>query len=271
MQISVKLIGTATVLLEMGGLRFITDPVLGTAAVSAPVRVGRTDLVTYRRLRPPVFDPAELAECAACLLSHDQHGDHLDAEGRALLARLPLTLTTTAGAARLARSWPGIRVTGLVPWARVELPGPVGPSRARVRVTAVPAQHGPAVFHRIAGPVVGFVLEHPDFAHGAMLFSGDTRNTRSWQEVAERFRVGTAWVHLGAGRFWPTGPVRYSMDAREGVAFCGRFRTLRTALPVHFDDWSQFSEPAAAVRARFRLPHARTEWLPQGAWHALEV
>ena len=162
-------------------------------------------------------------------------------------------------------------MTGLVPWAWVELPTLIGRSEARVRVTAVPAQHGPAVFHRIAGPVIGFVLEHPDFAHGALLVSGDTRNTCSWRQVAERFRVGTAWVHLGAGRFWPTGPVRYSMDAREGVAFCERFRSLRTAMPIHYDGWTQFSEAPTVARKRFHLSHADTVWLPQGAWHSLEV
>lgn len=271
MKISLKWIGTATVVIRLPGLHFITDPVLDAGPSGAPVRIGRTGLVTYRRLAAAQHEPGDLAGLQLCLLSHEQHADHLDASGRALLPRLPLTLTTRAGAARLRKALPEDRLRGLAPWESIELPASVGATGARVRVTAVPARHGPPLFHRLAGPVIGFILEHPELTHGALLFSGDTRNTRSWREVAARFRIGTAWVNLGAARFWLTGPVRYSMDASEAGRFCRQFPALKTVVPLHYRDWSQFREPHEAARRRLTVPRAHIAWLPQGSWQDLEV
>ena len=87
------------------------------------------------------------------------------------------------------------------------------------------------------------------------------------REVAERFPVGTALLHLGGVRFPATGPVRWSMTARAAARLCRVLRP-RTAVPVHYEGWSHFRQDGAAaerqpvaeppeVRDRFR-------WLPIG-------
>ena len=73
-----------------------------------------------RKLTGPAVAAADLGPIDAVLLSHDHHGDNLDAAGRDLLPAAGVVLTTTAGGGRL-----GGNARGLQPWAttRLEAPG----------------------------------------------------------------------------------------------------------------------------------------------------
>jgi L-ascorbate metabolism protein UlaG (beta-lactamase superfamily) len=66
------------------------------------------------------------------------------------------------------------------------------------------------------------------------------------REVADRLQVGTALVHLGGVRFPVTGPVRYTMTAREAVELCGLVRP-RTAIPIHYEGWSHFQQDRGTI------------------------
>ena len=102
---------------------------------------------------PSAGAPADLGPIDVVLLSHDEHADNLDTSGRALLADVPLTLTTPGGGRRL-----GEKATGLADWESIELNRPDG---GTLTVTGVPAIHGPGPREEvepICGEVVGFVL-----------------------------------------------------------------------------------------------------------------
>jgi L-ascorbate metabolism protein UlaG (beta-lactamase superfamily) len=47
-------------------------------------------------------------------------------------------------------------------------------------------------------------------------------------------------------RFPVTGPLRYSMTARQAVELCRVLRP-RTVVPVHYEGWTHFREGRAAV------------------------
>jgi L-ascorbate metabolism protein UlaG (beta-lactamase superfamily) len=87
---------------------------------------------------------ADLAPIDAVLLSHDHHGDNLDAAGRALLPSAGAVVTTAPGARRL-----GLGARGLAPWGTTVLEAP---DRPPIRVTATPARHGPPLSRPLAGP-----------------------------------------------------------------------------------------------------------------------
>ena len=79
--------------------------------------------------------------------------------------------------------------------------------------------------------------------------------------------MDTALLHLGGVRFPVTGPLRYTMTARDAVELCGLIRP-RTAIPIHYEGWKHFRRgprgDRARVRARARgLPRA-CRWLPIG-------
>nr|BFE79670.1 hypothetical protein GCM10020093_022710 [Planobispora longispora] len=140
MKITATHIGTATVLLEIGGLRLLTDPVFDPAP--AEFDYGP---VVLRSTAGPAIEAGDLPPIDAVLLSHDEHYDNLDTIGRTLLDGRPV-MTTVSGAGRL-----GGEAVGLEPWATRELT--VGGTT--LRVTGTPGLHGPF------GDVTGFVVEEP--------------------------------------------------------------------------------------------------------------
>ena len=99
--VSIQLTGGPTVLLEIGGLRLLTDP-----ALDAPGPVPGGDR-TLTETTGPAVAAEEIGPIDAVLLSHDQHGDNVDRSGRALLAPSGVVLTTPEGADRLRRGVAG--------------------------------------------------------------------------------------------------------------------------------------------------------------------
>jgi L-ascorbate metabolism protein UlaG (beta-lactamase superfamily) len=113
------------------------------------------------------------------LLSHDHHADNLDAAGRAFLPQAGKVLTTLPGARRL-----GGNAKGLAPWQTHE--------EGDLRITAVPARHGPPGIELVDSVTIGFVLEWPGQSKGALYVSGDTVYYAGIDEIGRRFSIGTA-------------------------------------------------------------------------------
>ncbi|MGS0687362.1 MBL fold metallo-hydrolase [Nakamurella sp. GG22] len=236
-------IGGPTTLIEFDGWRLLTDPTFDAPGRRYTFGWGSAS----RKLSAPAIAPADLGPIDAVLLSHDQHADNLDAAGRALLPSAGVVVTTRRGAERL-----GGTAIGLAPWAstRLEAPG-----RPPIEVTATPCRHGPPGSGPITGEVNGFALRWPGQEHGAVWISGDTVLYDGVRQVAGRLDIGTAVLHLGGVRFSVTGPVRYSMTARDAVELCELMRP-RTTVPVHYEGWSHFRQSRTVIQAGFdRAPH----------------
>ena len=93
-----------------------------------------------------------------------------------------------------------------------------------ITVTATPCRHGPPGSHPIVGDVIGFSLTWDGQQHGALWISGDTVLYDGVRQVAERVDVGTAILHLGSVHFPITGPVKYTMTAKDAVELCELLR-----------------------------------------------
>ena len=94
-ELTVRLVGGPTALIELGGVRLLTDPTFdppGDHPIGTRVLTNTTG---------PAVAAEELGRIDAVLFSHDQHPDNLDEAGRALLAGVPLVLTTELAAQRL--------------------------------------------------------------------------------------------------------------------------------------------------------------------------
>ncbi|MGH3043301.1 MAG: MBL fold metallo-hydrolase, partial [Gaiellaceae bacterium] len=153
----------------------------------------------------------------------------------------------------------------LEPWQSTELEAP---GRPAIEITATPCRHGPPFSHPLAGDVVGFALRWDRQEHGVLWISGDTVLYDGVKEVAGRLGVDTAILHLGGVRFPVTGPVRYSMTARDAVELCGLIGP-RTAIPLHYEGWKHFKEGREGIeRELANAPEdisRRFRWLPIGA------
>jgi L-ascorbate metabolism protein UlaG (beta-lactamase superfamily) len=124
--VSIQMIGGPAVLLEIGGLRLLTDP-----AFDAPGPVPSGDRILTKTAGPAVA-AEDVGSIDVVLLSHDQHGDNLDRSGRALLARAgvvltPLRRSRPAGGRRRRRAAAGSRCRR----ARHPLTCSLGPPPAR--------------------------------------------------------------------------------------------------------------------------------------------
>ena len=248
-------IGGPTTLFEVGGWRLLTDPTFDPPGRRYTFGWGSSS----RKLAGPAIAPADLGPVDAVLLSHDHHGDNLDTAGRALLPGAGVVLTTLPGARRL-----GGNARGLQPWGttRLEAPG-----RPTIQVIATPCRHGPPLSRPIAGDVIGFALRWEGQERGALWITGDTVLYDGVRQVADRLQVDTAVLHLGCVRFPVTGPVRYSMTAREALELCRLVRP-RTAIPVHYEGWTHFRQGRDAIEQEFEQAPAdigrRLQWLPIG-------
>ncbi|ABS27839.1 MBL fold metallo-hydrolase [Anaeromyxobacter sp. Fw109-5] len=247
LEVRVTYIGGPTALIEVGGLRLLTDPTFDPAGT-------RFRLTT--KLAGPALAPGALGRVDAVLLSHDQHPDNLDDAGRGVLSRAGVVLTTRAGASRL-----GANAVGLAPWEAYALLGTGG----RVRVTAVPARHGPAELVSRIGDVTGFVVSREGAGAGALYVSGDTVFFDGVAEIGRRFELGTAFLHLGAVRLPDYGPERVTMDAEEAV-FAFENLGAQRFVPLHFEGWSHLRESREQLRAVFDRKGIadRVVWLEPG-------
>jgi L-ascorbate metabolism protein UlaG (beta-lactamase superfamily) len=212
-----------------------------------------------RKLVGPAIDPRGVGPIDAVLLTHDHHDDNLDAAGRALLPAAGAVVTTASGAGRL-----GGGARGLEPWAttRLEAPG-----RPTIEITATPCRHGPPLSRPLAGDVIGFALRWEGQEHGQLWISGDTVLYDGVRDVVDRVQVDTALLHLGGVRFPVTGPLRYTMTAKDAVELCRLVRP-RTAIPIHYEGWRHFRQGRAAIEREFASApediRRRIRWLPIG-------
>jgi L-ascorbate metabolism protein UlaG (beta-lactamase superfamily) len=236
----IQLIGGPTALLEIDGLRLVTDPTF-----DPPGDYPRPNAPTLVKHAGPAVAADEMARADVVLLSHDQHADNLDASGRAYLGQVPLTLTTPSGAGRLTGD--GVTVRGLAPWEHADL---LRAGREPVRVTAVPARHGPEGCEPFTGEVTGFVLTAPDLP--TIYLSGDNAWLKNVEQVAERFApVSIAVLFAGAVRL----PGRFdgallTLDSEQS-AEAARVLGARFVVPVHYTGWQHFTEGGDQLRAAF--------------------
>lgn len=236
--ISATLVGGPTVVFTYAGLTVITDPTFNEPG----------EYSGLAKTRGPAVPPQRLGALDLALVSHDQHPDNLDNEGRAVLAQVPVVLTTTAGAARV----PG--TVGLEPWTTLAVGG--------VTVTAVPALHGPPHVAEQTGPVIGFVLEADGWP--TVYFSGDNSEADVVREIAAAFPdVMLAVVCAGAARVANRGPDPLTLDG-ERLAEVADLWPAATIVPVHLDDWAHFSEPRDALVANWGGASGRLTMLELG-------
>jgi L-ascorbate metabolism protein UlaG (beta-lactamase superfamily) len=243
-------IGGPTTLIELGGLRFLTDPTFDPAGSEYT-----TPVYTLRKTQGPAIAADAIGTIDAVLLSHDHHFDNFDRSGRDVAARAGTIITTLDGAKRL-----GGAASGLAPWDTTSLSAPGGRT---VRVTATPARHGPPDGDR--GPVVGFILEADDAPGEAVYVSGDTVWYDGVPEVAKRFEVRVAFLFIGAARVREVGPAHLTLTADEAVTAVRAFPDA-IVVPLHFEGWEHFSEgraPTEAALADAGLS-GRVRWLEPG-------
>jgi L-ascorbate metabolism protein UlaG (beta-lactamase superfamily) len=198
-------LGHATVLIELDGVRLLSDPAL------------RSRMAHLRR-RSAAVDASATANLDAVLISHLHH-DHLDLASLRLVGRdTPLLVPAGAAAWLRRRRFSSVRELAVGEAANV----------GSLEVQAVEARHDG---RRAGGPraqAVGFVVR----ARRTVYFAGDTECFSGMQELAPRLDVAL----LPVAGWGPTlGPGH--MDPLQ-AARAAALLAPRVAIPIH---WGTFS------------------------------
>jgi L-ascorbate metabolism protein UlaG (beta-lactamase superfamily) len=173
------------------------------------------------------------------LVSHDQHPDNFDDEGRRVALAAPLLLTHPGGAQRL-----GSPAVGIAPFETYDLPAVDGAKA--VTVQAVPAVHGPADGQRDAGghvncEVTGFVLSGSGLP--TVYLSGDNASISAVRDIADRVgTVDVAIIFAGAARVPAKERGRPLTMTGQRAAAAAEVLGARLVIPAHVDGWAHFSE-----------------------------
>jgi L-ascorbate metabolism protein UlaG (beta-lactamase superfamily) len=215
-------LGHSTVLIEIDGLRVLTDPVWGARASPLP-------LVGPKRFQPVPVALRALPPIDLVLVSHD-HYDHLDYPTIRALAKTGVPFVTALGVGAHLQSWgvPAERITELDWWESYQLPG------ADLTVTAAPSQHfsGRSLSDHNATLWSSLAIRS---ARHAVFFSGDTGLTTEYATIAERLGPFDL-VLLEIGAFHPSwGDIHLGPEnALKALKLLGG----GAFLPVH---WGTFS------------------------------
>ncbi|REK91345.1 MBL fold metallo-hydrolase [Streptomyces inhibens] len=232
---TVRYLGGPTAVLDLAGVRLLTDP---TFDPPGDYPIGERKLV---KTDGPALGPAALGPVDVVLLSHDQHPDNLDRSGRAYLAEVPLVLSTASAHQRL-----GGNVRTLADGEEIDLPRPDG---GTLRITGVPAQHGPDGCEHLVGEVTGFLLSGDGLP--TVYVSGDNASLDVVRTIARRFGAIDVALLFAGGAQTPLVGDAYLTLPSDQAAQAAQILDARKVVPLHFEHWGHFTQGADTLVEAF--------------------
>jgi L-ascorbate metabolism protein UlaG (beta-lactamase superfamily) len=228
-------LGHSTVLLEIDGVRVLTDPVWGP-------RASPSQLVGPKRFQPVPVSLRQVPPVDLIVISHD-HYDHLDYPTIRALAKSSVPFVTSLGVGAHLEAW-GVqpdRIVELDWWESHTLPN------SDLIVTATPSQHfsGRGWKDRNATLWSSLVIRSP---RHTIFFSGDTGLTTEYQTINERLGPFDL-VMLEVGAFHPAwGDIHLGPEnALKALTLLGG----GAFLPIHWGTFSlamhAWDQPAEAL------------------------
>jgi L-ascorbate metabolism protein UlaG (beta-lactamase superfamily) len=261
-QVSITHIGTATAILNIDGINFLTDPFFSPAGTEWSQHG-----VHLKNQDDPALKMDQLPHIDAVLLSHENHPDNLDELGRQLLDGRHV-VTTNDGAKNLA---PRPSVLGFGNWEEKS----VNIAGQTFHVTATPCKHWPG--HEC----VGFVIHTesfgnaPDGRPNAVYFSGDTVYMEELAKISEKYHIAVALMNLGKATFYgfnseglpghPNDSIQITMDGRQAARL---FRDIKADMlvPMHYESWGHFTQHQKELSEEFKQEGilSKIRWLEPG-------
>jgi L-ascorbate metabolism protein UlaG (beta-lactamase superfamily) len=192
-------VGHATVLIELDGVRILTDPILRNRV--GPLR---------RRGSSP--SPADLGPIDVALISH-AHPDHFDRASLRAIPGDPVVITPRGLGRRAKRVAHDVRE--VIVGDQVDI--------GDITITAIAARHPRWPLERVVRPL-GYLIE----GSSRVYFAGDTAPFAAMSKLAGRVDVAL----LPVGRWGPpVGPARLTPRTAVSVA---RQVGAKIAIPIHW-------------------------------------
>ncbi|HEX9517893.1 MAG TPA: MBL fold metallo-hydrolase [Streptosporangiaceae bacterium] len=246
----VYFIGNATTLIRFGGITILTDP----AFLHKGLHVDLGHGIWAQRLVEPACQVADLPPVDLIVLSH-YHGDHFDdVAARDLDKDLPIISTYDAvgklGPLGFGHGYP------LDTWDSHQ----VEKGEARLKVMAMPGLHASDdATAALLMPVNGYLL---DFGRGdqqlyRLYISGDTMLHDRLKDIPRFYPdIDLALIHTGGTTMLVTV---ITMTGEQGVRAVEVTRP-RTAIPIHYNDFSVFMSGLDDFKKAAEASSADTEF-----------
>jgi len=225
-QVKVTYVGHATVIVEFGKRKFITDPLL-TKRIA---RIGPRRKVSFK-LDGKMLDGIEFA-----VVSHG-HFDHLDKRSLCMLPPGAPVVICPKLAGIVHRSC-GRTAVGIGWWENTVING--------VKVTGVPAHHFSArpPFHW-SDDYQGYVVElEEDGEKRTIYHAGDCGMSEYFEQIGKKFKIDIACLPIGA--YNPPSFRKHHLapeDALDALEMTG----AAVMIPIHWGtynlSWEPFDEP----------------------------
>ncbi|MGD2205509.1 MAG: MBL fold metallo-hydrolase [Anaerolineae bacterium] len=248
----VNYIGHATVLIDIGRVRVLTDPILRNRIFFLQ-RHGRNPAPSLLQERPPDI----------VLLSH-LHYDHADLPS---LRRLPSTTTIIApqGSGKYLTRWAGVQVYEVSEGDKIAVED--------VEITALPSDHGNAFsLPRPMTTCLSYVMRN----RLSVYFAGDTDLFEGMHEIGKDFDLDVAFLpvwgyshRVGAGHLTPLRAAQALTWLYPRVAVPIHWGSFRYLGPDSFWEGADFLNTpphAFAEHASHLAPQTNVRVLLPGQW-----
>lgn len=230
----VTFLGHSTLIIEMDGMRILTDPLL------------RQQVTFLRRYTPPLAAAAYAGKFDTVLISH-LHYDHLDVRSLALLGMDVPIVTPPGGKGILATA-------GFHNVREVQIGDEFFCNQVSIRVVA--AAHDPrrSLFNPIGEQCLGYVFE----GSATVYFPGDTQIFPEMARVLDTLENG---LDLGLMPVWGWGYNRGKMhmgpkEAAEALVML----KPRWAIPIHWGTYAPLGTKWLKPAYLFFPPIEFTTW-----------
>jgi len=260
---SIFFVGTATTLIRYAGFTILTDP--NFLHKHEQVRLGYG--LRSTRQTDPAIDIADLPPLDLVVLSH-LHEDHFDRVAERELDKT-LPIVTTRAAAQALKQKGFTAAQALKRWKSTTFVK----GNVRLRITAMPGEHGPGIISRLLPPVMGSMLDFESLNGRRLLrlyITGDTLIHKRLREIPQRYPdIDLALLHLGGTRVFG---LLLTMDAKQGVEAL-RIIEPTIAIPIHYNDYTVFKSPLSDFQREVEAAGlgASVRYLHHGETYAFEV
>lgn len=230
---SLQMVRHATTVLQIEGVRLLSDPMLGARESIPPIPL------TMRQVANPLVElpvPVdELLQVDAVLVSHN-HVDHFDDAARSLLSKSTPLLCQPYDVAALES-------------AGFEKVVPVnGETRVgSISITRVDGRHGRGFIQALMGPVSGFMVEHDSV--GTVYMAGDSVVDEVFIDNIRRFDPAVVVVNGGAA--YQTIGSSLTMTTDDVLRTC-RLVAPGRVIAIHMDAFSHCRMSRSLLRTCVR-------------------
>ncbi|TAK53297.1 MAG: MBL fold metallo-hydrolase [Bacteroidetes bacterium] len=176
----ITFVNHATVLIQLGGINIITDPIYS-----------RTISYFLPRLKSPGIPFEELPKIDVVLISHN-HYDHLNLKTlRRLYKNFQPDIILPNGVAKYGKRTGYQSISEMKWWEEASFDS--------LKVTCVPAKHfsGRKPWDRNKSVFCGYIIQANGFT---VYFAGDSGYSELFKKIGERFEIDVALLPIGAYR-----------------------------------------------------------------------